>query len=365
MDVEVGRTSGKKNTLNPVWRDAIFTIQIPATADIVDCTLRVELFDFDAGYGDIPDEIGDFLGCVEVTGKDLVLLVRLTNPDPNPDPNSFSCTHLTYLCRQVDSGGTVITEYPLTQRPASAPEQDQSGICGTLTLRGAISGFECCLMSASGLVEMDDKFSKPFAVVMWNKDVLAETLPDRLELRDPVFRENFFIPAISPTDKLEEQVLEIQFWGTATGEARAAGGRGHFLGAIILTGEELVDFLTSNPPWANRRYLRVTQSKSVLLKYRKLYVTGFASLLGGKVGLTLRPGKQLQLKIQAALRLARVPQVYLTVEWNHVQVLKSGAFALELIPDPDSDPKQSKGGQQGGSQGNIDRSIQLGCPRGD
>ena len=73
--MEVGRTSGKKNTLSPVWRDAIFTIQIPATADIIDCMLRVELFDFDAGYGDIPDDIGDFLGCVEVTGKELVQLV--------------------------------------------------------------------------------------------------------------------------------------------------------------------------------------------------------------------------------------------------------------------------------------------------
>ena len=236
-----------------------------------------------------------------------------------------------------------MAEYPLAQRVASAPEQDQCGICGTITLRGAISGYECCLISASGLVEMDDKLSKPFAVVTWNKDVLAETLPDRTELRDPVYKESFFIPAVSPTDKLEDQELEIQFWGTATGDAgRVPGSKGQFLGALVITGEDLVDFLTTNPPWANRRYLKITQSKTVPMKYRKAYVTGFASILGGKVGLTPRPGKQLQLKVLTVTRVARVPQAYMTVEWNHVQVLKTGPFALELIPDPDFDPKQNK-----------------------
>jgi len=306
---EIGRTAPRKNTLNPVWRDAIFIFTVPATIELNACVLRIELFDIDAGFDGAADEIGDFLGCVEITGSK--------------------------LAKFIGNGNSVILDLDLQPRLESAPDQDQSRISGTLKIRGSVSGYECCIVGGRNLVELDDRLSKPFAIAFWNKEELAMTLPERKELRDPIWNEIFPLPMIPIGKTLDEMLLEIQVWGSATEKGSEVGDKGAFMGSVQLTGPVLVNFLTRNEPWSTRVTLTMAQSKNIPLKFRKMPVGGMLTLIGGKVGLPIQPGKLLEVKVVMANRLARVSEVIFLLEWNYVQVCRSEPAAMKLVPTED------------------------------
>ena len=306
---EIGRTSAKKNTLNPIWRDAIFVFTVPATVDLNSCVLRVELFDVDAGFDGAADELGDFLGCVELSGPK--------------------------LAKFIGNGNSVVLDLDLQPRLESAPEEDQSRITGTLKIRGSVSGYECCIVGGRNLVELDDRLSKPFAIAFWNKEEVASTLPERKELRDPVWNETFPLPMVPIGKTLEDMLLEIQVWGSATEKGSQIGDKGAFMGSVQLTGPALVNFLTRNEPWSTRITQRMEQSKNIPLKFRKVPVGGMLTLLGGKVGLPIQPGKLLEVKVLRAKRLARVKEAVFMLEWNHIQVYRSEPGAMTLVTSDD------------------------------
>ncbi len=306
---EIGRTEPKKNTLNPVWRDAIFMFTVPATVELNSCVLRIELFDVDAGFDGAADELGDFLGCVELTGSK--------------------------LAKFIGNGNSVVLDLDLQPRLESASEQDQSRITGTLKIRGSVSGYECCIVGGRNLVELDDRLSKPFAVAFWNKEELVMTLPERKEPRDPIWNETFPLPMVPIGKSLEDMLLEIQVWGSATEKGSQMGDKGAFMGSVQLTGPTLVNFLTRNEPWSTRITHKMEQSKNIPLKFRKMPVGGMLTLIGGKVGLPIQPGKLLEVKILTAKRLARVSQAIFMLEWNYVQVCRSEPASMKLVSSDD------------------------------
>ena len=109
-EIELGKTACKRNTLNPEWRDEVFTLSINASIEVENTRLLIDMFDCDIGPAgqDIP---GDYLGCVELTGTDIEYLIA--------------------------DGKTHEVVYDLKPRPESAPHDDQEGITGQLHLKGA------------------------------------------------------------------------------------------------------------------------------------------------------------------------------------------------------------------------------------
>jgi hypothetical protein len=144
----------------------------------------------DMGFNGEPDYLNDFLGAVELEGKQLQVFLGLS-------------------CSQIE-------DFPLVPRITSAPNLDQKGIQGTVKLRGSKKGYEVTFFSAQDLINIDGKlYDKPYGLVLWNGDELARSMPDRKTSRDPVFNETFGIPNLSPSQKLEDMVMELQIWGTS------------------------------------------------------------------------------------------------------------------------------------------------------
>lgn len=66
---EIGRTPAVKDTLNPIWEEETFLIRAPGGDDLELSVLSIEVFDMQfTGKG-------NFLGCIEITGKNLMNLV--------------------------------------------------------------------------------------------------------------------------------------------------------------------------------------------------------------------------------------------------------------------------------------------------
>ena len=135
---------------------------------------------------------------------------------------------------------------------------------GTIRIKGGKSGYETRLVSFRGLVNFPNKFSKPFATILWNGDELCETMPEQIFVKDPVFNETVNIPFSEMSTKLENCTLEYQVWGTV---GRGEGivdedARGDFAGSLTLTGTELVNFLKSNLPYSNSIRSILTTSTS-------------------------------------------------------------------------------------------------------
>ena len=106
---ELGKTACKRNTLNPEWRDEVFTLSINASIEVENTRLLIDMFDCDIGPAgqDIP---GDYLGCVELTGTDIEYLIA--------------------------DGKTHEVVYDLKPRPESAPHDDQEGYHGSIAPEG-------------------------------------------------------------------------------------------------------------------------------------------------------------------------------------------------------------------------------------
>ena len=303
---EVGRTGPRRNTLNPEWRDARFTVAINASFEVENTRILIEMWDCDIGpFG--RDILGDFLGAVELTGMDVVDLIA--------------------------DGKTHILEYDLQQREESAPDQDQSGICGTIRLKGGKAGFETRLVNCRGLVEFRNRTSRVFGTILWNGDEILETMPES-EQRDPLFNTTVNIPFNAMSLKLEDCTLEYQVWATVgKGEGvspKDEDNRGDFVGSLLLTGAELVEFLTGRAPYATNSRRLLKQSKNVPIKMRKFPVEGYISVVGGPSGLVMEPGKKVEIILRQVNRISKVYKCYAYVEWNYIRVYESEPERVEL-----------------------------------
>lgn len=305
--VDVGKTSQRRNTLNPEWRDARFVVSVNASFEVDSCILLIELYDMDsASSPGEEDTLGDFLGAVELTGR--------------------------ALTRLVADGRTSITNYPLLPREASKREEDEdhSGVKGTMMLKGGKAGFEICVQAARDLVVLPNPSSRSFVVVVWCGDELGVSLPDNKSARDPQWNETFGIPTMGASTKLEECSLEVQVWGTMgrsdDPDAPAdydPDAKGQFMGSVQVVGEDLVTFLTSSMPYALSIRKVLKQSKNVPIKMRKKPTGGILCLLGGLSGLAVQPGKVIDFTIMYADRIAKLFKVWFSVDWNYVRTYSS------------------------------------------
>jgi hypothetical protein len=223
-DVELGRTVCKRNTLFPEWRDERFYLAINASIEVEYCKLLVEMWDCDIGPNgkDIP---GDFLGAVELTGLDIVELIA--------------------------DGKTHEMTYDLKTRPESAPHDDQEDISGTLLLKGGKAGFEVNVVACRQLVDLPNRTSQVFCIVIFNGDEILETLLNN-DKKDPAFMENVNVPFSEMSLKLEDCIMEFQIWSTVgKGEGdKDPDSKGIFMGSVEFTGDDLVSFLKGNAPYA-------------------------------------------------------------------------------------------------------------------
>lgn len=307
--IDIGKTSQRRNTLNPEWRDARFVLSVNASFEVENCILLIELFDVDAGLPGEEDELGDFLGCIMLTGRDLQRLLA--------------------------DGRTAVRTFSLQQRQAQEgmpplmgdPEADQSGVKGTITVKGGKAGFEICLQAARDLVIPRNPTSKPFAVVLWCGDELGETLPDSKTVRDPQWDETLGIPTLGASISLMECTLEVQVWctvgkleeGQEENPDHNPDARGDFLGAYMFKDEELIHLFTSSTPWACSMRKQLKQSKNVPIKMRKKSVGGVLCVLGGLSGLASQPGKVLDFTFTYADRIAKLYKVWFSLDWNYVR----------------------------------------------
>jgi len=81
------------------------------------------------------------------------------------------------------------------------PEEDQSDVKGSVTLKGGKAGFEVNVQAARDIVPLPFPSSRPFAIVYWCGDVLGETMVDSRNLRDPQWDETFCIPMLGASTK--------------------------------------------------------------------------------------------------------------------------------------------------------------------
>ena len=307
---DLGKTVCKRNTLNPEWRDEVFTLSINASIEVENTWLLIDMFDCDIGPSgqDLP---GDYLGCVELAGDDIEFLIA--------------------------DGKTHEVAYNLQPRQQSAPHDDQEGITGLLHLKGGKAGFEVNFMAGRTLVPLPNLTSHVFGVVLWKVgdqegDEILETLPNNNQ-RDPIFNETCHIPFSEMSTKLEDCTLEFQVWSTVGKEADKSvdpDARGRFMGSLGLTGEDLVDFLRGNEPYARVLRRGAKPSKNVPLKMRKVPVEGYVLAVGGPSGLPMQPGKKMEINLQFCDRLAKIFDCIISVEWNFVKVYESSPTRIEL-----------------------------------
>ena len=291
----LGQTNTKRNTLNPVWTDQRFTLSINASYEVESTILLVEMWDCDIGpHGQSLQ--GDFLGAVELTGLD--------------------------ICELIADGETHILEYDLQQREESSPEEDQSGVKGKLKIKGGKAGYEVRLVNCRSLILPQNKYSKPFGILLFNGDELDSTLPEQRNIRDPVYETTVNLSFSEMTMKLRDCELEFQIWCTVgKGEGiEDEEAKGTFMGALSITGDDLENFLRGNLPYANSVRKKLGQTKNVPLKQRKNPVEGFITVIGGPAGLPMQPGKKIEIILKWGDRLAKVVKTYIDVEWNFVRV---------------------------------------------
>ena len=163
-------------------------------------------------------------------------------------------------------------------------------------------------------------------------DEILETLPCSNQ-RDPFFNETCHIPFSEMSTKLEECVLEFQIWATIGKQEDPKinpDKRGQFMGSMAFTGDDLVDFLRGNAPYARAQRRGLKPSKNVPLKMRKVPVEGYCLAVGGPSGLAMQPGKKMELNIQFCDRLAKIFNCIISVEWNYVKVYESSPTRIEL-----------------------------------
>ena len=300
---KLGQTYPRRNNLNPEWVDQRYQLSINASKEVEVCWLLVEVWDCNINkFGQ--NVAGKFLGCVELTGRALETLIA--------------------------DGETHVLEYPLMQRPESSPEEDQSGIQGSIKIKGGKAGYEVCLVNCRGLVELPNKFSKPFGVLLFNGEEIDTTIPEQRNVRDPIYNQTVNIYFSEMTRKLSDCELEFQIWGTV---GKGPGivdeeARGDFMGSLIFEGEDLVNFLRGSLPYATMQRRMLTQSKNVPLKMRKKKTEGYMTVIGGPAGLMMAPGKKIEIIIVRAERLAKVFQCYCDVEWNFI---KAGATPMTKL----------------------------------
>lgn len=263
----VGKTEVVKNSLTPTWTDNnMFTIRIPASFDVSDCVLYLEVWDWDlAGTN-------SFLGSLTIKGNGLKAFVE----DSLFAPLWFKLGRSEYL-----------------------DDSEQELVQGEVQLRCGYKGntdippenaviYEIVVSSAHGLSAADGGglfggpgLSDPFAILKWNgrevgkTQYISKTLNPVWDVETSTFR-----IILHEKDKIENNVMQVDVYDYNLLK------KGVFLGCLILKGEELLEFLNNNnvnpeeqrlrtfdlapDPYIDEKSLKVPIQGKIVLAVRKV-----------------------------------------------------------------------------------------------
>jgi Ca2+-dependent lipid-binding protein len=303
---EVGRTKVIQKTLDPVWENENFDIEM--AADLGSSELTLEVWDMDQ-VG-----VGDFLGQVTLTRKQLkVFSEGEVGFDLKPKPD------MEASAAKLVKGTLYVSYSKIKGRGRQAVEKFDS----VLKLQ---------ILEAHGLAKAD-LFGKsdPFCIVKWNGNEAGRTKVIQKTL-DPIWDNELF--DVGLTGELAQGQLEIEVWDMD------ASGMGDFLGQIVLKGSEL-DVPTDGPAEYD---LIAKEGESARLVKGYLLITFKRVGLDGRpltAGLEENPFDALVLNVLVkgcvnlteAAMLSQNFASYCAVKWNSKEVGQTPAVTCQGNPE--------------------------------
>jgi hypothetical protein len=214
----IGKTKTIKNTLNPIWDEEKHIISMPKSMKLEDCILYMEVWDWDRVGTD------SFLGSLKISGEPLKDLF---------ETNSFKLAKFPLVKSEYLPEGV----QDLVQGEIEISCGWKGSLGNIADLEGSLT-YEFTIFSAENLARADGMFglSDPFAVIKWDGREIGRT-PYISKTLNPVWSDQFYQVSISGTDSISTHTLHIDVWDHNT------LAKGEFLGCIILTGEELEEFV--------------------------------------------------------------------------------------------------------------------------
>ena len=220
-NVAMGTTSVISNNMSPVWEEEKFTFLLPLTLTMEDCLLYLEVWDKDSNGP------GSFLGSISLKGNSLSAVAEKSRFHPKWYP-------------LVESDRLPLAIQDLAQGEIEIRLGEASQMA---KLSENAKKFQIEIFGAKELPRADGMFglSDPYAIVKWNHVELGRTeyIPKTL---DPVWEEQTtfeFYANPEPSD-VEQNHLQVEVWDYDI------IGNGKFLGAAVLTGEDLATLFKPN-----------------------------------------------------------------------------------------------------------------------
>jgi Ca2+-dependent lipid-binding protein len=235
----IGKTKIVPNSIDPIWSKQRFSFRAPrhhADDDMVaSCVMRIDLFDRnEEASGEENDKC---LGSVVLTGKAL---------------SSF-----------LNSGSIKTKWIPLIKENVSAYQEkmdrasatSQRAIYGEIKLRGGAIGdaeevnnditnsceYRLDIVASSNLGQSDAfRKSNPYAVVEWTNKERGRT-KICMNTNNPEFAQESFLLRVPPERRLRDQLLTVSLFSLRE------RFQDDFLGCVIFTGEQLVQFFSHSP----------------------------------------------------------------------------------------------------------------------
>lgn len=216
----IGKTAVAKGTLSPVWESERHILHLVGSTELKACSLTLELWTWSLSGK------GSFLGCVDISGDDLVELVEQNNQ--NQTSKWFKLGRCKYLPGKVQK--LVVGQLELQCGYVGDHEHASSNMMK----------FELSVFEAKGLAKVDlFGLCDPFVIIKWNgkeigkTDVISNTL-------DPEWKDSKFtlcIPSDMDLGEASGSSLVFEAWDHNT------VSRGSFLGCLSFAGKDLEEFL--------------------------------------------------------------------------------------------------------------------------
>ena len=280
-----GKTTVKKNTLEPVWQDERFKVRVPGSMTIEDCSLYVEVWDWDITGR------GDFFGCIKIGGSDLKELVI---------DNCFTDKWFDLA----------ISEYipAHLQELVQGQVQVRAGMVGVFGNDKNATQLELSVFSCSDLAKCNSSgTADAYCIAKLNGKDLGSTAIAFKTINPEWINENF--PLYLPANDFKSSVLQIEVWN------RSLLGKDEFLGCVTLTGTNLEEFINYQSDHERKIWYDLGRING-LDENKQKYVHG-------KIQIGCK-------KIYSALDIAGGEDVAIKAEWSGDRDMSSGIPSLEL-----------------------------------
>ena len=208
---QAGKTTVVRNSLNPTWKDQVFTLKIPPSMKLAECELYLEIWDWNIAGST------DFLGGITVTTEGLLNLVEKRSFVPH----WLKLGKSEYLSASL-------------QKLVQGEIQIKCGYTGAdRNTEDSEVQYEVSVLGAAGLARADMfGLADPFAIVFWNSREIGRT-PYATKTLNPEWSEQTVTITLHKADSVAANTLKIDVYDYKL------LGRGAFLGCVVLKGSDL------------------------------------------------------------------------------------------------------------------------------